>query len=82
MTKDVLLIRIASIVSALEETAGSPESMLYIFCDMNMDDYQTIREILLRMKYITIKSHFVTLTESGKETARKINSAIKDKSNV
>lgn len=77
MTKDKMLAHIAAILSALNETNGSPESMLYIFCDMNMSEYGIIRDILINAKYVTIKGHYVTLTQAGKETAEKIDSLIK-----
>lgn len=73
MTKDLLLMRIAAIVSALNETNGTPESMLYIFCDMNMSDYEVVRNILIKAGYITIKSYYVTLTDDGKAMAQKID---------
>jgi predicted transcriptional regulator len=78
MTKDVMLTRIAAIVSSIED--GTPESMLYIFCDMNMDDWQMIRDVLVKAGFVTIKGHYVTLTASGRETARKLNEAIASKS--
>lgn len=78
MTKDVVITRIAAIVSTLEDVNGTPESMLYILCDMNMDDWQMIRDILIRANLVTIKGHYVTLTEQGKETANKLNSVIKE----
>ena len=77
MTKDVLLTRIAAIVTTLEETNGSPESMLYIFCEVNMNDYQMIRGILVKAGYVTIRGNYVTLTQSSKETAARLNAAIK-----
>lgn len=73
MTKDMMLARIAAILSTLNETDGSPESMLYIFCEMKMDEYQMIRDVLTRAKFVTIKGNYVRLTEAGKETARKVN---------
>ena len=76
MTKDVLLARIAAIVTTLEETNGSPESMLYIFCEMNIQDYELIRDVLVKAGYVTIKGNYVTLTEAGKETAAKLNAVI------
>lgn len=79
MDKNTLLTRIAAIVTTLEETNGSPESMLYIFCEMDMTAYQAIRDILVRGKLVTIKGNYVTLTSEGKETARKLNEVIKDK---
>ena len=76
MTKNLLLTRIAAIVTTLDETNGSPESMLYIFCEMNMNDYEMIRDILVKAGYVTIKGNYVTLTLEGKETAIKLNAAI------
>ncbi len=76
MTRDDVMARVAAIVTTLDETNGSPESMLYIFCEMNMSDYEMIRDILVRAKFVTIKGNFVTLTELGKETARKLNAVI------
>ena len=95
MTKDVLLARIAAIVTTLEETNGSPESMLYIFSDMlwllacqintsnesksqnsKHQDYELIRDVLVKAGYVTIKGNYVTLTEAGKETAAKLNAVI------
>lgn len=77
MTKNTLMARIAAIVSTLNETSGSPESMLYIFCEMNMDDYQTIRGILVKSNWVTVKGNYVTITESGRGIARQIDSVIK-----
>lgn len=79
MDKKLLLSRIAAILTTLLETNGSPESMLYIFCDMNMDHYSTIRDILLDSKLIAIKGHYVTLTDKGKDTAQQLNSVIERK---
>lgn len=77
MSKDVVLTRVAAIVTTLDEMDGSPESMLYIFCEMNMDDYQMIRDILVKAGFVTINGNYVTLTASGKETAKKLNVALK-----
>ena len=77
MNKMDCLTRIAAIVTALDETNGSPESMLYIFCNMDMHAYETIRDILIKANLVTIKGHYVTLTEEGKKTAQKLNAAIK-----
>ena len=79
MTKYVLLTRIAAIITTLDETNGSPESMLYIFCGMDMQAYEAIRDILVEANLVTIKGHYVTLTSEGKITAAKINAAIAKK---
>lgn len=82
MTKDLIMTRVAAIVSTLNETNGSPESMLYIFCEMNMDDYQTIKQILVSAGFVSVKSNYITLTAKGKEIAIKLDSVLKGKSNV
>jgi hypothetical protein len=77
MDKKTVMTRIAAIVSSLGDD-GTPESMLYIFCDMNMQDYEIIRDILVKANLVSIRNHFVTLTQTGKETADKLNALIKN----
>ena len=76
MTKDLLMSRVAAIVCTLAETDGSPESMLYIFCDMNMADWEMVRDIIVRAKFVTISNHYVTLTEQGRVTARELENVM------
>jgi predicted dinucleotide-utilizing enzyme len=80
MSKAVLMTRVAAIVYTLAEASGATESMLYISCDMNMDGWQIIHDILVSANLVSIKGHNVTLTENGKATAVKINSAIRKRS--
>lgn len=77
MSQDTTLMRIAAIVSTLEETNGSPESMLYIFCNMDMNAWHSLRNILIGANLISIKGNYVTLTTKGKEMATKINETLK-----
>ena len=74
MDKNLLMTRIAAIVTSIE--GGTPESMLYIFCDMNMEEYNIVRDVLVRADLVSIKGHYVTLTENGKVTAAKLNAVI------
>ena len=76
------LARVAAILATLEETNGSPESILYIFCDSNLEEWHFIRGILLEAKLIEINAHYVTLTAKGQETAQKLNAATAKKENV
>ena len=71
-----MIAKIASILSTLNETNGSPESMLYIFFDMDMDLWSRVRAVLIESELITIKGNYVTLTEKGRETAIKIDKAV------
>ena len=76
MNKNLMLARIAAIVSTLAEVEGTPESNLYMLCEMNMADYELIRDILLRAGFVMIKNHYVTLTSADKETAQELNKRI------
>jgi predicted transcriptional regulator len=80
MTKELLLLQsLQRALTALDETNGSPESMLYIFCEMNMNDYQMIRDILVKAGFVTIKGNYVTLTSKGKKIAQKLNKHLANK---
>jgi len=68
-----VIAKIAAIIATLDETNGSPESMLYIFFDMNMDVWTKVKTILIDADMITIKGNYVTLTAKGKETAKLLN---------
>jgi predicted methyltransferase len=76
MTQKEILVRVAAIITALDDTKGSPESMLYIFMDMDMDKWQIIRGILITAKLIKIEGYFVTLTELGLEMAKEIKAKL------
>jgi predicted transcriptional regulator len=78
MTKNEVLVRVASIVSTLAQTGGSPESMLYIFCNMDMQEWETIRMVLTTADLVKIQGHYVTLTENGKKTAEELNKRLKN----
>ena len=68
-----LLYKVAAILCALEETKGAPESSLYMFCDMDIDMWSRLRDIMVESKLIEVKGHWVTLTPDGKMHAEKIN---------
>lgn len=71
-----MIAKIAAVLSALKETNGSPESMLYIFFDMNMDVWTRVREVLISENLISIKGNYVTLTAYGLKKATQIDEAV------
>lgn len=80
MNKNGVLTRVAAIVTALEETGGTPESMLYIFCEMDMEDWHMIKDILIKSGLMKCSGFYCSLTEQGIKTAKELNSVInKDK---
>ena len=76
MTKNEVLTYVAAIVTTLDETNGSPEGIIYTAMGMNLRDYETVRGILIDAKLVTVKGFYMTLTDEGKETAKKLNAAI------
>lgn len=76
-----MLQKVAAVLSTLKETNGAPESMLYIFFDMDMDLWTRVRNILIAEKLIQVKSHYVTLTDYGMQKATEIDAAIASRTN-
>lgn len=77
MKSDVVL-KVAAILTALEDTGnqGTPESMLYIFCDMDIHYWNTLKALLVSGKLINISANYVTLTDKGRKTAQDINAMV------
>lgn len=76
MTKQALLTRVAATLSTLVETNGCPESMIYLAFGGDIHEWEYLRDIMLQAGFITIKGHYVTLTEDGKIKALQINAMI------
>lgn len=72
-----IVATVAAIITALDDTGGSPESMLYVFLGTNMDLWTKVRDVLIDGDLITVSGHYVTLTQKGKETAGKLNAAMR-----
>jgi hypothetical protein len=67
---------IAAILCALLSTDGTPESNLYLLCDMDMQDFMVIKGMMLGADLITIKGHWVTLTANGRAHAIAIEASL------
>ena len=81
MTKNELLTRIAATLTTLAETNGSPESMIYLAFGADIHEWNDLKAILLKMDWIKVSAHYVTLTEAGKLKAAEIESAMKKTQN-
>lgn len=73
MVKNELLKYIAAIVTTLEETGGSPESILYIGTGMDFSKWNDLRIIMIGSDLIAISGNYVTLTERGRILAIECN---------
>ena len=76
MNKNEILTRVAAIVTTLQETKGSPESMLYIFCEMNLADWHLIKDILIKSGLMKCEGFYCSLTAKGEKTATELNAVI------
>ena len=80
MNKQETITMIAAILTSLHEAdSGTPESMLYILCNMDMEKWNYIRGIMLRANWVSIKGNYVTLMPEGTKMAIEINNALKAK---
>lgn len=79
LDKQAIYVLVAGIITALADTGGSPESNLYILCDMDMQKYRMVRFTLVEAGLVTIKGNYVRLTEAGKETAKRVEAVLKNK---
>lgn len=76
MDKNRLTAIVAAIITTLAECPGTTESMLYIFCDMNMDHWQLVRRVMVDGGMVKISGNFVTITDHGRTIANAVNAAI------
>ena len=79
MTQNEMVQKIAAVVSTLGEvkSQGVPESSLYLaVCDSNLDEWNTLKAVMVKSDLIEVKFHAVSLTQKGKQLADKINAAL------
>ena len=72
------IARLAAMLTTLNEPGvhGTSESTLYIVCDMNIHDYNVLRDVMLAENWVRINGHFVTLTEAGRAKAVQIDATM------
>lgn len=77
MTKNDILTKVAACITTLAETGGSPESMLYIaLTNSNLQDWNDLRDTMVKVGFIQVTNHYVTLTDLGLTTAAKIEAKL------
>lgn len=80
MTRDQINVFLAACLTTLAEMdCPAPESSFYIALEMNLADWQLIRQILLSANLATISANAVSITAKGREMAAKIEASIKGK---
>lgn len=77
MTNNEIITYLAAILTTLAESDGTPESTLYLAVGMDMTKWETVKAILTGESWISIApSHWVTITDSGRVMADKINAVL------
>lgn len=77
MTKQELYVYIAAILTTLLETdAPAPESSLYLAMGMDLPRYELVRDLMVRLELVTVKSYTMRLTEKGTSMAHECNAAL------
>ena len=73
-----LQVKLAAILTTLEETGGAPESIVYLALDCTLDEWDTLKYILVHDNLCEVEYNFVTLTDKGHALAKQINAAISE----
>lgn len=76
MTTNVLIVRIASVLSALLETGGCSESMIYLGFGSDIHEWEVLKSVMLKAGFIQSKAHYVTLTDLGRSKAEEVDRLI------
>jgi hypothetical protein len=76
MTRNELNMKLAAVITTLDEVPFAPASNLYLLMDSNMEDYETAKMILQTGGLATFTASTATITEAGRAMAAKINAAL------
>lgn len=79
MDRKTLNILLASILTTLDETNGgwSPRTMIMLGCKLDLATYTFVESILVDAKLCTKTSEVITISDKGREMAKKISAAVK-----
>lgn len=75
MTRDQLNLYLAAILSTLAETGSGPESSLYLAIGVSLDEWETIKYLLVHAGFVTEAYNELTITEAGRAIAAKVDAA-------
>lgn len=65
-----LLVRIAAILTTLEESGGwIPRTMFYVALECDMSAVEEVEGVLVRAGYVTVSPDVYRLTDDGREAA-------------
>lgn len=77
MTKTEINIHLAAILTTVAEVGGmSPRTPIYMAMGMNIDAYTLVESLLCRAGLAVATTETLTLTDSGKAMAAKIEADI------
>lgn len=73
MDKKELLLRVAAILTTLNESDWSPETMLYLGTGSNLDEWMQVKFLLVSSGMVTAQHDTLAITDKGRELANRIN---------
>lgn len=77
MSKNEVYTYCAAILTTLHDVSiPVPASQFYMLLGMNMEKWETIRDILIKSHMIAIKHHLVSLTPDGIKIAMELNAKL------
>lgn len=77
MDRNTMMAMVASILSTLNEEDGwCPASMIYLLAGSDLAAYEAIIGRLVEAGWVTRTAETITITDAGREIARKIDAAM------
>jgi hypothetical protein len=76
MTRDDLNRKLCAVITTLADVPMAPETTLYLGLGSNMEEWETVKTVLLAGKLATCDCNEVRITEAGRAMAAKINKAM------
>ena len=76
MTRDELNKKLCAVITTLDEVDFAPESSLYLGMGSSLEDWQTVKSVLIAGNLATIECNAVRITPAGHALADKINAFV------
>jgi hypothetical protein len=76
MTREKLNALLCAIISTLAEVEYSPESTLYLGIGSDLEDWNTVKSVLLAGELATVENYTVRITQKGRDLAAKVNAFV------
>ena len=79
MTRKELNVFLAAVLTTANDIQPCPESSIYLALGCDIDEWQTVKGLLLSAELATFRGYSVTLTDKGRVLAEKCNALVASK---